>query len=83
MLKKLTFSDRVTFFYNALKKHLVLYSMSIFFLFTFGGIGLMILSSNKELDIPSLIGAWAYISVGIGIFVLIFYLNISSMLDIK
>lgn len=79
MLKKLTFKDKKHFFFVALKEHLVLYMMSLFFLLSFGGVGLSMLVFSKELDIPSLIAAIVFLVIGVGIFVLIFYLNISSM----
>ena len=79
MLKKLTFRDRFSFFFSALKIHLVLYITGFVFLLGLGGIGLGLLLFKNELDMPSLIFAWAFLGTGIGVFVLIFYLNISSM----
>lgn len=79
MYNKFSFKERIHFFFEALKKHLVLYIMAVVFLLAFGGVGLGILLFTNDLDLGELIFGSVFLFVGIGCFILIFYLNISSM----
>jgi len=79
MIKKLSFHDKYTFFRYALKQHLFTYLLSLFFLVSFGGVGLAILLFSKSSNFTDTFGALVFLIAGIGVFSLMFYLNISSM----
>ena len=79
MYNKLSFTERTHFFFEALKKHIVLYVMAIVFLLAFGGVGLGILLFSEELNIGEMVFGAVFTFVGVGSFFLILYLNLSSM----
>jgi len=77
----ITLNQKVIFFVEAVNQHVVLYILAIIFLISFGGMGLLMLHGLDESSYnsgTSIVG-WVFLSVGVGSFLLIFYLNISSV----
>ena len=75
----ITRADKKEAFFTALKFHLLLYIMAFVFLFGFGGVGGGLLYFVKDLDIGLMIFSAIFLFVGIGVFLLLCYLNVSSM----
>ncbi len=79
MARVITGWEKVGFFIDALKENAMSYGLAIVFLCTHGGVGGAILYFGTDLDFLQLFAGYVFLVAGVGTFLLIFYLNISSM----
>lgn len=79
MARVITGREKVGFFIDALKENAMSYGLAIVFLCTSGGLGGAILYFGTDLDFLQLLAGYILLIAGVGSFLSIFYLNISSM----